>query len=158
MNYISITCSNNNYFVNFSALTKTGLFENAKNITENAQKDENSILADYDRTINEIIGSSTRENNNQQPNEEKTISFEEHFIGEYYFNGKTIMKTTIYISSLSSNSLVNDYKHEINNADELWFNSSKSYFKWKNLEVNHVSPIPYTRLSSDNTAKIFYLI
>lgn len=70
------------------------------------------------------------------------MSFEEHFIGEYYFNGKPIYEKTIYISSLSSSSGIKNYNHEINNADELWFNTSKSFLKWKNLEGNPISIIP----------------
>ena len=40
-----------------TALTQTGLFENAKqakNVTENAQKDENDILLSYENKISEV--------------------------------------------------------------------------------------------------------
>lgn len=50
--------------VAITALTQTGLFENAKqakNVTENAQNTENTMLANYEATINEIVGSSSRE-------------------------------------------------------------------------------------------------
>lgn len=138
-------------------LTQTGLFENAKqakNSMENAQKNENLIIADYGDKINEIVESSSRENNQKQPNEENTMSGEEHFTGEYYFNGKPIYEKTIYISSLSSSAGTKDYQHGINDTDEIWFNTSKSFLKWKNIEGNPVSTIPYTKVVGDNTAKI----
>ena len=50
--------------VGIATLTQTGLFENAKqakNVTENAQNTENTMLANYEATINEIVGSSSRE-------------------------------------------------------------------------------------------------
>ena len=43
--------------VAITALTQTGLFENAKqakNVMENAQENENFILGDYENTINNI--------------------------------------------------------------------------------------------------------
>ena len=50
--------------VAITALTQTGLFENAKqakNAMENAQNEENTILSDYDNKINEIVGGAVRE-------------------------------------------------------------------------------------------------
>jgi len=50
--------------VAITALTQTGLFENAKqakNTMENAQNEENTILSDYDKKINEIVGGAVRE-------------------------------------------------------------------------------------------------
>lgn len=65
--------------VAITALAQTGLFENAKqakNATENAQIEENAILGSYENKINEIVDSSTRENNSvsQQPNKQNTMS------------------------------------------------------------------------------------
>ena len=43
--------------IGISLLTQTGLFENAKqakNVTENAQKDENAILLSYENKISEV--------------------------------------------------------------------------------------------------------
>ena len=50
--------------VAINALTQTGLFENAKqakNITENAQKDENKKLGEYSSKINEYISGTSRD-------------------------------------------------------------------------------------------------
>ena len=50
--------------VAITALTQTGLFENArqaKNVTENAQKDENKTLGEYSSKINEYISGTSRE-------------------------------------------------------------------------------------------------
>lgn len=138
-------------------LTQTELFDKskqAKNLMENAQEEEKITLADYDNKINEIVGSSSRENNNQQPNKENTMSGEEHFIGEYYFNGKPIYEKTIYISSLSSVAGEKIYNHGINDADDLWFDSSKTFLKWKTLEGNPVAAFNYFRLNGDSSARI----
>ena len=99
--------------------------------------------------------SSTRENNSaqQQPNSQNTMSGEEHFIGEYYFNGKPIYEKTIYINSLSNKAGMKDYNHKISNVDEIWFNTSKSFIKWKNLDGTPVAPFTYVRLT-DNSAHI----
>ena len=117
--------------ISIQGLTQTGLFEKAnqsKRTTENSQEEENIILGSYENKINEIVDSSTRENNSaqQQPNSQNTMSGEEHFIGEYYFNGKPIYEKTIYINSLSNKAGMKDYNHKISNVDEIWFNTSKS--------------------------------
>ena len=120
--------------ISIQGLTQTGLFEKAnqsKRTTENSQEEENIILGSYENKINEIVDSSTRENNSaqQQPNSQNTMSGEEHFIGEYYFNGKPIYEKTIYINSLSNKAGMKDYNHKISNVDEIWFNTSKSFIK-----------------------------
>ena len=108
--------------ISIQGLTQTGLFEKAnqsKRTTENSQEEENIILGSYENKINEIVDSSTRENNSaqQQPNSQNTMSGEEHFIGEYYFNGKPIYEKTIYINSLSNKAGMKDYNHKISNVD-----------------------------------------
>ena len=65
--------------ISIQGLTQTGLFENAKQAkktTENSQEKENIILGSYENKINEIVDSSTRENNSvsQQPNKQNTMS------------------------------------------------------------------------------------
>ena len=167
--------------ISIQGLTQTGLFEKAnqsKRTTENSQEEENIILGSYEykqeleevtrelnkknetleileNKINEIVDSSTRENNSaqQQPNRQNTMSGEEHFIGEYYFNGKPIYEKTIYINSLSNKAGMKDYNHKISNVDEIWFNTSKSFIKWKNLDGTPVAPFTYVRLT-DNSAHI----
>ena len=57
--------------VAITALTQTGLLENAKqakNAMENAQNTENITFAEYSEKINEIVGGSTRENENNMGN------------------------------------------------------------------------------------------
>ena len=59
--------------VAITALTQTGLFENAKqakNVMENAQENENFILGDYENTINNI-DYSARENDGLLNTEKK---------------------------------------------------------------------------------------
>lgn len=138
--------------ISIQGLTQTGLFEKAnqaKKEIENSQEEENIILESYKNKIDEIVDSSTRENNSalQQPNSQNTMSGEEHFIGEYYFNGKPIYEKTIYINSLSNKAGMKDYNHKISNVDEIWFNTSKSFIKWKNLDGTPVAPFTYVRLT-----------
>ena len=57
--------------VAITALTQTGLLENAKqakNAMENAQNTENITFAEYSEKINEIVGGSIRENENNMGN------------------------------------------------------------------------------------------
>ena len=75
--------------IGIAILTQTSLFEKAKqakNITENAQNTENTILAQYNNKINEIVD-STREQQSQQSN--TTYSEEEQVVGKW-IDGKTI--------------------------------------------------------------------
>jgi len=61
--------------VAITALTQTGLFENAKqakNVMENAQENENFILGDYENTINNI-DYSARENDGLLNTEKKDL-------------------------------------------------------------------------------------
>lgn len=67
--------------IGIAILTQTSLFEKAKqakNITENAQNTENTILAQYNNKINEIVD-GTREQQSQQSN--TTYSEEEQVVG-----------------------------------------------------------------------------
>ena len=50
--------------ISIQALTQTNLFnqaKQAKNITENAQKDENKTLGEYSSKINEYISGTSRD-------------------------------------------------------------------------------------------------
>ena len=74
--------------IGISLLTQTGLFENAKqakNVTENAQKDENDILTNYD---NKIIRETTRENN-------QILSYNETIL----FDGKATSGEIIFLDN-----------------------------------------------------------
>ena len=99
--------------IGISLLTQTGLFENAKqakNVTENAQKDENDILLSYENKISEvgnvISGSRdtvtiTQEEYNKLKNA-NTYSEDEIEIGTW-INGKKIYRKTITGSTLPAN-------------------------------------------------------
>lgn len=66
--------------ISISALTQTGLFEKAnkaKQKSENAQALENTTLADYENSINEIVTAGIRGNNNN----ENQYSLEEKKLG-----------------------------------------------------------------------------
>jgi len=147
--------------VSIFSLSQTNLLKKAKNsenTMKNAQIDENLVLCNYENKINEIVNNSTREHtsNVQQPNSQNTVSGEEHFTGEYFFNGKPIYEKTIYISSLSNTSGQKSYNHGIINADEFWFNPSKSFAKWNHLQAKYSNMLSYpTR--NDNQAEIFLL-
>ena len=57
--------------ISITAITQTGLFENAKqakNAMENAETKENTILLDYDNKINEIVGGAVREESSNKGN------------------------------------------------------------------------------------------
>ena len=123
--------------VAITALTQTGLFENArqaKNVTENAQIEENAILGSYENKINEIAGGVGGSRDNISENEElrkqKTMSEEEHFTGEYYLDNKPIYAKTIFVESLPNNNS-ETYYHNINDVDKIWFDNSKCYAIWK---------------------------
>lgn len=64
---------------------------------------------------------------NTPANSQNTMSGEEHFTGEYYFNGKPLYEKTIYISSLANSSTTLCYNHNIKNVDMIWIDTSKTY-------------------------------
>lgn len=135
--------------VAITALTQTGLFENArqaKNATENAQIEENVILGSYENKINEVTGgvSGSRDDisESEELRKQKTMSEEEHFTGEYYLDNKPIYAKTIFVESLP-NSTKTVYEHKINNVDQIWFDTSKCYLVWSSGGVGvlpHVAP------------------
>lgn len=82
--------------ISISALTQTGLFEKAnqaKQKSENAQALENTTLADYENSINEIVTAGSRENNNN----ESQYSLEEKEIGTW-IDGKPLYRKVIILS------------------------------------------------------------
>ena len=129
--------------VAITALTQTGLFENAKqakNAMENAQTEENDILLSYANTINElgdgISGSRdtvtiSKEEYNKLKNA-NTYSEEEIEIGTW-IDGKTVyrkvVKGTVVNQSVAfstegvtSGSNIINYYGELKAADENWVN------------------------------------
>ena len=83
---------------------------------------------------------------NEAPNSQNTMSGTEHFIGEYYFNGKPIYAKTIYIESLPNNTTKN-YNHNISHIEEIWIDQSNSYIKWGNANQT-AGPLPFLNVSS----------
>ena len=75
--------------VAITALTQTGLFENAKqakNAMENAQNEENTILSDYSSEINEYISSNRNDKENSQSLINKDDGIYNKSEGGYIFN------------------------------------------------------------------------
>ena len=75
--------------VAITALTKTGLFENAKqakNAMENAQTKENATLSDYSSEINEYISSNRNDKENSQSLINKDDGIYNKSEGGYIFN------------------------------------------------------------------------
>ena len=63
--------------VGITVLIQTGLFENAnqaKSVTENAQKDENNILEDFNKNISKVIGTSREEYSNLENSKLKLLT------------------------------------------------------------------------------------
>ena len=127
--------------IGISVLTQAGLFENAKqakNVTENAQKDENDILLSYENKISEvgnvISGSRdtvtiTQEEYNKLKNA-NTYSEDEIEIGTW-INGKKIYRKTITGSTLPSNgtTLISNVDSVVNAYGEQLYNNTTAY-KW----------------------------
>ena len=120
-----------------------GLLEKAKTAkeeTKNAEEQENLILSDYENKIDEVVGSRDETTIKQQ----NTMSDEEHFTGEYYYNGKPIYAKTIYIASLP-NSKTATYNHNILNVELIWCDVSKSFCQWS---AGHTAPMPFLNNSA----------
>ena len=130
--------------ISISTLTGSGLFEKAKlakERTEERQRQEEQFLADYENKIGEYINSN-RDTTKQ--NSENTMSGTEHFIGEYYMDGKPIYAKTFYIASLPNKASKN-YNHQIANVDKIWYDVTKSYVINNN---SGTSPIPFVHVGS----------
>lgn len=145
--------------VAINALTQTGLFENAKqakNVTENAQKDENDILLSYENKISEvgnvISGSRdtvtiTQEEYNKLKNA-NTYSEDEIEIGTW-INGKKIYKKTITGSTLPANgtTLISNVDSVVNAyGEQLWNNTIWYHFPY-------LSIIRWELYNTDNTLR-----
>lgn len=79
--------------------------------------------------------------NDSKSNSQNTMSGEEHFIGEYYFNGKPIYAKTIYVSSLPNNTK-KTYNHNIKDVDIIWIDGSKSFLMWEGGSTAFISYAP----------------
>ena len=113
--------------ISISALTQTGLFEKAnqaKQKSENAQALENTTLADYENSINEIVTAGSRGNNNN----ENQYSLEEKEIGTW-IDGKKIYRKTITGSTLPAHGeiLISNVDSVINAYGEQLYNNTIWY-------------------------------
>ena len=113
--------------ITISQLTNNGLFINTQTAKEkysNATTKEEDILNQYENAINS--GEIVSGRNPTQRTVENTMSGTEHFIGEYYIDGKPIYEKTFYIASLPNNT-EKSYNHGIQNVDNIWTNEQKSF-------------------------------
>lgn len=113
--------------ISISALTQTGLFEKvnkAKQKSENAQALENTTLADYENSINEIVTAGSRGNNNN----ENQYSLEEKEIGTW-IDGKKIYRKTLTGSTLPAHGeiLISNVDSVINAYGEQLYNNTIWY-------------------------------
>lgn len=134
--------------ISISALTQTGLFEKvnkAKQKSENAQALENTTLADYENSINEIVTAGSRGNNNI----ENQYSLEEKEIGTW-IDGKKIYRKTLTGSTLpaSGTILISNVDSVINSyGEQLWGNTvwySYPFSNWIYWELHN----------TDNTLRV----
>ncbi len=110
----------------------------AKQKTNEVQELENKKIEELQDKLNNYgIGSSRTEPSATSYN---TMSADEHFTGEYYFNGKPIYAKTIYIDALP-NATLKKYNHNIKNISNIWCDVSKSWITNNNINS---FPIPYT--------------
>ena len=145
--------------IGISVLTQTGLFENAKqakNVTENAQKDENDILLSYENKISEVgnVISGSRDTitiTQEEYNKLKsanTYSEDEIEIGTW-INGKKIYRKTITGSTLPANgtTLISNVDSVVNAyGEQLWNNTIWYHFPY-------LSIIRWELYNTDNTLR-----
>lgn len=125
--------------VTIAQLTGNGLFEKAKlakEKSENAQELEDETLIDYENKIEKEISSSNRENEDIKI--QKTMSYEEHFTGEYYLDGKPIYAKTINCGNYPNRSRTY-VTHNAENYENIWIDMSNSYA----ISDNYVIPCVY---------------
>lgn len=101
----------------------------AKEKTNLAQDDEINKLSDLEKELENYNTSTSR--TEPSASSYNTMSANEHFTGEYYFDGKPIYAKTIYINSLP-NATKKSYYHNINDIDNRWLDVSKSW-------ITHIS-------------------
>ena len=97
--------------IGITALTQTRLLEKtkeAKEITQNAQLDENNKLTDYTNNIETYISSSSRENINNQ------YSLDEKEIGTW-INGKKLYRKII--QGTLNYTITQSFEHNVNNLE-----------------------------------------
>ena len=127
--------------VAITALTQTGLFENArqaKNVTENAQNTENTVIANYENKVSEIVSGATRDNQSEEVKQQKTMSETEHFTGEYYLDGKPIYSKTINCGNYPNKAQIS-VPHNVSNYDKMWIDMSNSYV----MQSTYIIPCVY---------------
>ena len=109
--------------VAITALTQTGLFENAKqakNAMENAQNEENTILSDYSSEINEYISS----NRNDKENSQSLINKDDGIYNKS--EGGYIFKTSQNDITYTSNNIIT-LSESIENYNYIEFECDNNY-------------------------------
>lgn len=116
--------------VAITTLTQTGLFENAKqakNKTENAQIEENTILGSYENKINEIVGSREE----MKLPEEQYITLVEKMETLNYENKVDLTSTMFTVGveyNVPKNGIIYYLIYKNDNSQETLYNVSSSGF------------------------------
>lgn len=133
--------------VTIIVVTQTGLLKSAKRTkkaTENAQIEENTILESYENKINKVVGgvSGSRDDISESDGlkKQKTMSEAEHFIGEYYLDGKPIYSKTINCGNYPNKNQIR-VSHNVTNYDKMWIDVSNSYVI--NQKADYTIPCVY---------------
>lgn len=112
--------------ISIVTLTGSGLFEKARlaeQESKNAEEKQEAILGEYENTINKYISTSR---DDVETKKQKTMSYEEHFTGEYYLDGKPIYAKTINVGNYP-NGTYKYVPHNVSNYKEMWIDVSNSF-------------------------------
>lgn len=112
----------------------------AKEKTNLAQENEINKLSDLEKELENYNTSTSR--TEPSASSYNTMSANEHFTGEYYFDGKPIYAKTIYIDSLP-NATQKSYNNNIENVDAIWFDISKTW-----IVTSTATSIPFPYMST----------
>ena len=128
----------------YLAIGENGLFNQTKIAVEKYKEAQNKEEEELQLVYNEIEGLNNKGNiitdiasnrENTPANSENTMSGEEHFLGEYYFNGKPIYAKTLYVESLP-NSTEKYYIHGISDVDMIWVDYTKCFGIFPDFNVS----------------------
>lgn len=145
--------------ISISALTQMGLFEKAnkaKQKSENAQALENTTLADYENSINEIVTAGIRGNNNN----ENQYSLEEKEIGTW-IDGKKIYRRTLTGSTLPASgtilisnvdSVINSYGEQLY-GNTVWY--SYPFSNWIYWELHNTDNTLRVSITNQNNTTAY---
>lgn len=119
----------------------------AKEKTNLSQDDEIDKLSNLEKELENYNTSTSR--TEPSASSYNTMSANEHFTGEYYFDGKPIYAKTIYINSLP-NATIKSYNHNAENVDTIWIDVSKCFSFASNTNLTFPFPSVTTNASSYN--------